>query len=60
VSEGALQGIRAIELGQGVSAPFCAKLFGDYGADVVKVEPPGSGDITIPAAPTDATRCASC
>jgi benzylsuccinate CoA-transferase BbsF subunit len=46
MSESALQGIRAIELGQGVSAPFCAKLFADYGADVVKVEIPGSGDVT--------------
>ena len=37
--DGALQGIRVIELGQGVSAPFCAKLFADYGAEVIKVEP---------------------
>ncbi|MFQ5667950.1 MAG: CaiB/BaiF CoA transferase family protein [Candidatus Binatia bacterium] len=42
---GALAGIRVIELGQAVSAPYCAKLFADYGADVIKVEPPGSGDI---------------
>jgi len=41
----ALEGIRVVELGEGVSAPFCAKLFADYGADVIKVEPPG-GDIT--------------
>ena len=41
----ALAGIRVVELSSGVAAPFCAKLFGDYGADVVKVEPPG-GDIT--------------
>jgi crotonobetainyl-CoA:carnitine CoA-transferase CaiB-like acyl-CoA transferase len=40
----ALTGLRVIELGQGVSAPFCAKLFSDYGADVVKVEAPGTGD----------------
>jgi benzylsuccinate CoA-transferase BbsF subunit len=45
MSDNALQGIRAIELGEGVSAPFCAKLLGDYGADVVKVEMPGSGDV---------------
>src|SRR5512139_1151763 len=38
---GALEGIRVIELGQSVSGPYCAKLFADYGADVVKVEPPG-------------------
>jgi crotonobetainyl-CoA:carnitine CoA-transferase CaiB-like acyl-CoA transferase len=41
---GALEGIRVVELGQMVSAPYCAKLFADFGADVVKVEPP-AGDI---------------
>ena len=40
-----LTGIRVVELGSEVSAPFCAKLFADYGADVIKVEPPG-GDVT--------------
>lgn len=35
----ALDGIRVIELGQMVSAPYCAKLFADFGADVIKVEP---------------------
>src|SRR5512139_3282908 len=38
---GALEGVRVVELGQMVSAPYCAKLFADYGADVVKVEPLG-------------------
>lgn len=37
--DGALQGITVIELGQMVSAPYCGKLFADYGADVIKVEP---------------------
>ena len=40
MTERALEGIRVVELGQVVSAPYCAKLFADYGADVVKVEPP--------------------
>ena len=43
--DGALEGIRVIELGQAVSAPYCAKLFADFGADVVKVEPRGAGDL---------------
>ena len=43
---GALDGIRVIELGHTVSAPYCAKLFADYGADVIKVEPRAGGDIT--------------
>jgi len=40
----ALEGIRVLELGQMVSAPYCAKLFADYGADVIKIEMPGDGD----------------
>jgi crotonobetainyl-CoA:carnitine CoA-transferase CaiB-like acyl-CoA transferase len=44
--DGALEGITVVELGQRVSAPYCAKLFADYGAEVVKVEPPGDGDVS--------------
>ena len=43
LSAGALAGIKVIDFGQMVSAPFCAKLFADFGADVIKVEPP-AGD----------------
>ena len=39
-----LEGIRVVEVGSQVSAPFCAKLLADYGADVIKVETPGEGD----------------
>lgn len=41
---GALDGIRVIEMGQLLAGPFCGQLLGDMGADVVKIEPPGSGD----------------
>src|SRR5262249_55652851 len=41
MAPGALDGIRVLDFGELVSAPYCAKLFADYGADVVKVEPPG-------------------
>ncbi|RMF23243.1 MAG: hypothetical protein D6760_05770, partial [Deltaproteobacteria bacterium] len=41
---GALDGIRVLEFGEAVSAPFCGRLFADFGAEVVKVEPP-EGDI---------------
>jgi len=41
---GALEGLKIVELGQMVSAPYCAKLFADFGAEVVKVEPP-RGDV---------------
>jgi len=37
---GALTGITVIELGQMVSAPYCARLFADFGAEVIKIEPP--------------------
>ncbi|MCB1676244.1 MAG: CoA transferase, partial [Halioglobus sp.] len=47
---GALAGIKVIDFGQMVSAPFCAKLFSDYGADVVKVELP-EGDAARRAGP---------
>ena len=43
-SEGALAGIRVVELGQLIAGPFCGQLLGDMGAEVIKVEPPGQGD----------------
>lgn len=39
-----LNGIRVLELGGHTSAPFCARLLADYGAEVIKVEPPDAGD----------------
>ncbi len=40
---GALDGLRVVELGSQVSAPFCARVLADLGADVLKIEPP-AGD----------------
>ncbi|UCE87434.1 MAG: CoA transferase [Deltaproteobacteria bacterium] len=37
----ALEDLRVVELGTEVSAPFCARLFADLGAEVTKLEPPG-------------------
>jgi len=39
-----LQGIRVLELGSLIAGPFCAKTLADFGAEVIKVEPPGEGD----------------
>ena len=47
---GALSGIKVLDFGQMVSAPYCAKLFSDFGADVIKVEPP-QGDAARMAGP---------
>lgn len=41
VSTGALRGIRVAEFGTGSAVAYCGKLFADFGASVVKVEPPG-------------------
>ena len=41
---GPLAGIRVVDVGTRISAPFCAGLLGELGADVIKVELPGEGD----------------
>ena len=40
----ALSGLKVIELGQLIAGPFAAKTLSDFGAEVIKIEPPGSGD----------------
>jgi crotonobetainyl-CoA:carnitine CoA-transferase CaiB-like acyl-CoA transferase len=39
-----LEGLKVIELGQLIAGPFATKLLGEFGADVIKIEPPGTGD----------------
>lgn len=39
-----LSGIRVLELGQLIAGPFAAKTLADFGAEIIKVEPPGKGD----------------
>jgi formyl-CoA transferase len=39
-----LAGIRVLELGQLIAGPFAAKILGEFGAEVIKIEPPTTGD----------------
>jgi formyl-CoA transferase len=39
-----LAGLKVLELGQLIAGPFAGKIFAEFGAEVVKIEPPGSGD----------------
>ncbi len=43
-SGGALEDIRVVEMGQLIAGPFCGQLLGDMGAEIVKLEPPETGD----------------
>ncbi len=44
VNNGPLADIRVIEMGTLLAGPFCGQLMGDFGAEIIKVEPPGKGD----------------
>ena len=41
---GPLAGLKVVELGQLIAGPFAAKTLADFGAEVIKIEPPGAGD----------------
>jgi formyl-CoA transferase len=44
VKTGPLAGLRVLELGTLLAGPFCGQLLGDFGAEVIKIEPPNQGD----------------
>ncbi len=47
----ALEGIRVLDLSQGIDGPYCTKILAEYGAEVIKVEPLSVGDSSRSVAP---------
>ena len=54
--QGPLDGVRVVDAGTRISAPFCAGLLGELGAEVIKVEQPGGGDFMRTIGPFAAPR----
>ncbi len=48
---GILEGIRVVDLSRYIAGPFCGQLLADMGAEVIKVEKPGEGDISRTVGP---------
>lgn len=42
--KGPLSGLRILEMGHFIAAPFCTRMLGDLGAEIIKIESPGAGD----------------
>ena len=44
LTPGALDGLKVVEMGQLIAGPFAGKTLGEFGAEVIKIEAPGTGD----------------
>lgn len=44
---GILDGIRVVDMSRYISGPYCAMMLADMGAEVIKVEKPGEGEIYV-------------
>ena len=51
MSDGALTGLVVLDLSENISGPYCTKLLADYGATVIKIEKPHTGDASRRAGP---------
>ena len=50
-----LEDVKVLDLSHALAGPFCSTMLADFGAQVIKLEPPGAGDIArkwgVPATP---------
>jgi len=51
ISDKALEGVVVLDISESISGPYCTKMLGNFGAQVIKIEPPGSGDPSREAGP---------